>query len=195
MESIKKITQLKSALHNLQNKGHDSANIELLQNYLSEIQKTANAENALKQFERESDAWKADLESSIEMFKAVIEAGLNALKTVLIINGTAAASLLAFIGGITEKNNITGKLISNTGHAMFVFIIGAGVAGVAFGLRYLSQASFHNAFEDSLKNKTSHWQKTGTFFNLCCILAATTSYITFFYGAWLAYQAIINSNP
>ena len=47
---------------------------------------------------------KAQQSSALEMFRSVITAGQNAIKTSLLMNGGATIALLAFLGKLTTEN-------------------------------------------------------------------------------------------
>ncbi|KZZ30084.1 hypothetical protein A3754_21730, partial [Alcanivorax sp. HI0083] len=77
---------------------------------------------------------KAQQSSALEMFRSVITAGQNAIKTSLLMNGGATIALLAFLGKLTTEN--PGKLSVFSGSLM-IFTFGVFVIGLVSGLTYL----------------------------------------------------------
>lgn len=170
--------------------------IDRLDNYLSEMARIANetetsqAEEmqraqAREQFEHQFEVWKVEApiqkDHDLEMFKSVLEAGQTALKSATIINGGAAAALLAFLGNLLTKDAPQGTTfpIPEISFAMLIFVIGVGSAGLASGLRYLSQWSYGG-------NRDSY----GNIFNYLSILLGLASFAAFFWGGIEAYLAI-----
>ncbi len=103
--------QLRDTVTSLSRDGLDSIRCDNLLNYLNhaiqihsdldsvEMQNRDKAEIELL-IERHKQANQLDL----EMFRSVISAGQNAIKTAFLLNGGAAIALLAFIGSLVEKN-------------------------------------------------------------------------------------------
>lgn len=133
--------------------------------------------------------WSFREQADAQMFTSVIEAGQSALKASTIINGGAAAAVLAFIGGLLKVNESTGPAMASVapmGVAWFMFMIGLGCAGVATGLRYLSQFAYAAALRVHLRTlKPSKFDTVGTFFNWASIVVAAGSFILFFVGSYL----------
>ncbi|URI07894.1 hypothetical protein MW290_04720 [Aquincola tertiaricarbonis] len=72
------------------------------------------------------------------------------------------------------------------GVAWFMFMIGLGCAGVATGLRYLSQFAYAGGLREHLRtHKPSRLNTVGTFFNWASIVVATGSFTLFFVGSYL----------
>ena len=197
MNAIDLINNIRLALDHLKKSGQTVVPIDRLEDYLTEMEKAAAdgvpaAAAAERKFERDMEVWKVQTTQGVEMFKAVLDAGLNALKSAIIINGGAAIALLAFLGNLLEKTPPVGKTfpISDLAHSLLVFLVGAGCAGTASGIRYLGQASYAAAQNDQFLNKPqSCWQCVGNFFNGITIFLGTLSFIAFFYGGWSAYMA------
>lgn len=126
------------------------------------------------------EKWKHENQANLtiwaEQFKAVISAGENVLRSVILINGGAAIALLAFIGNIWNKSiknndtDITKLLIS-----MAIFVIGTFFGGLAMSSHYLE----HNA---NLESKRKKWGK-------CCDWFVGIAYGCFIIGALFALYA------
>jgi hypothetical protein len=195
LNSIKLINSIREALDHVKKSGQTTVAISDLQNYLADLEKSAlssvEAAAAQQKFENDVEITKINTAHSIEMFKSVIEAGLNALKSAIIINGGAAVALLAFISGLIEKSSRKSIIpISDIAYALFIFVIGAGFAGTASAIRYLCQASYARALEEQLRgNSESRWNSLGGALQIASIITGATSFVAFFYGGWLAYVA------
>lgn len=153
----------------------------------SEVTQNERAQRAQArtQFEHDFEVWKVQAplqnDHDVEMFKSVIEAGQTALKTATIINGGAAAALLAFLGNLLTKEAPPGVVfpIPAISFAMLIFVVGVGCAGIASGTRYLSQWSYGGGRE-----------KTGDTLNFISIFLGLASLAAFFWGGIEAYLAI-----
>jgi hypothetical protein len=167
--------------------------IDNLNHYLVTAEKEAaqNDGDAKLRFELDVEEWKANNTIALEMFKSVTEAGLNAIKAAMAINGAACIALLAFLGNLITNGHTENNLVSELGYALFVFVCCAGFAGTGSGTRYISQALFSEALENDRKNEKSCWRGVGYFFQVVSVLLGAMAFIGFFYGGWLSYQAII----
>lgn len=164
--------------------------VDALNKYLDNWEKSA-AETQTQteaQHTRELEQWKAQLAASsatsIEMFKAVIEAGQTALKSSIVINGGAAAALLALLAEGLKSNGAGqwGALLSPLGTAWLMFMLGLGCAGIATAFRYLSQALYSNAL--SLGERTDgKWYRFGSLVRNIAATLGFLSYGLFFAGA------------
>ncbi|HDR9798342.1 TPA: hypothetical protein QDC59_001913 [Burkholderia cenocepacia] len=159
MNTKEVIDDIRHALDDIESKGITQIDIQNLRNYLNHVEKTVNhtdisSDGTQNPITYNLEVWKAQLvyntASSTEMFKAVVEAGQTALKSAIVINGGAAAALLAFVGNaITKGAMVPGDiLLTQVGKAMFLFTSGMGCAGLATGFRYLSQYGYAHAAGD-----------------------------------------------
>ena len=207
MNILSFINDLRSAIGHAKANGQDSILIENLDAYLDENEKIAKnlkglseteenyeRETAQRNFENNIKVAQIQAEASLEMFKSVIEAGLTALKSAIIINGAAAAALLAFIGGIinTVENRV---LISDIGQALLIFTTGVGLAGIATGLRYIAQWLFHDSFDKKITRKTveikeCRLEKIANCLRILLVLIGIASFVMFFWGGWKSYTAL-----
>jgi hypothetical protein len=155
--------------------------------YLEEIINSPNEEidsTQMEKYKAELQLWikqnEAAQASSLEMFRAVILAGQNALKTAFLMNGGATIALLAFLGKLSEQHQDKIAIFSSS---LIVFVVGVLAITVASGLTYLSQWFF--AGSESWK------QKTGFGLNILVIVFGLASYGLFIWGAIRAYKAFI----
>ncbi len=183
MKSKEAIQEVRKSLDNTKQAGETSVSIEAMDNFMAQLEKRAEQagefnklehERLLKEFEvnnaRNIAASQNMTSHSIEMFKSVITAGQAALKSSMIINGGAAAALLAFTGRIWTEGST--KLVTNTlSLSILLFCIGVLLAAFATGTTYLSQFSY-----------ASEWRKTGSFINVLSVGSVLSSYGVFLYA-------------
>lgn len=189
------ISEFRLVLADIKKSGGTVVPILNLENYLDDIDgvlkddvKGGSINVARENFERDIEILKIKHNVEAEGFRAVMEAGLSALKSSIIINGSAALALLTFIGGAWQRSCDNFPLISSLGKALFIFVLGVGFSGVASGMRYLSQAAYQQNCRDMILGKVySVWIRIGNFFRNLTIILAVVSYFSFFYGAWLSY--------
>jgi hypothetical protein len=191
MKAIDLINDLRKALQDVKKDNHTIIPVVGLENYLNNFesiieenkqsdQESIQREEARKKYQHDFKVWEIQENhknaSDTEMFRSVIEAGYNALKSAIIINGGGAVALIAFLGGLIEKdstNQVSASLVPSMGYALLVFIFGVGFAGTANGLRYLSLLSF-----------VGSWYKVGCSFTWASIFLGCLSFAAFFTGAW-----------
>lgn len=164
--------------------------VEALNKFLDNWEKSATATQTQTEVQhtRQLEQWKAQLASSsaasIEMFKAVIEAGQTALKSSIVINGGAAAALLALLAEGLKANGAGqwGSLLSPLGAAWLMFMLGLGCAGSATAFRYLSQAFYGNSLRLG-ERADGKWNRFGDVFRNIAAAIGFLSYGLFFAGA------------
>ncbi len=100
---------------------------------------------------------------SIEMLKAVLEAGKSALHSLLIINGGAVVALLGVL------SNLVGK-----------------ASGPDFALRYFIQACYSESDDDN-----DNYEKWGDRFRYSAIAAALAGYTLFGTAIVYSYKAVL----
>lgn len=136
----------------------------------------------LEVYKIQSTAASANL---VEMFKAVIEAGQTAVKSATIINGGAAAALLALLAEALKAGptSTAGTFLSPLGWAWFTFMAGLGLAGAATAARYVSQALYAHSLRSSdqpIKHKFNRFGDAG---RNTAIAFGLSSYLCFFGGS------------
>lgn len=169
------VAALRSRIQRLKAGGSDVMSIEAIETWLQALpsgdaNKTRLEEwKTLAQFEHAG---------KLEMFRSVIESGQTALKTLVTINGGAAAALLAFLSNLVSQqpNPI---LQAHIGKAMLIFVLGIAFGGAATASRYLTQWLGGGG-----------WLKTGKAFNLLAIAFGLGSLSAFCMGGWLSYEAL-----
>jgi hypothetical protein len=116
--------------------------------------------------------------SQIEMFKSVITAGQNAIRSSFLLNGGASVAILAFIGHLTEVQPTKVAAFSDV---LVPFVLGVLAITMTSGFTYLSQWLYASP---SLRA-----QKVGFGLNLLAIVSGITSYGFFIWGMRVAYSA------
>lgn len=180
-------------LSKLRAAGHSAVAIDLLLPYVQGLVNAARAADPegerlrLQQhFDGQIEHYKASREMDREMFKAVIEAGQSALKSLSVINGAAAIALLAFLGNALSKDKTpAAALIAGMSNSMLSFGIGVALAGAGFALRYLSQAVYTGDFR--LGTEHSRW---GDRLRNAAILAGVGSLVAFIVGTFISFRTL-----
>jgi hypothetical protein len=186
---------LASELGNLKSQGHTTVALDPLNSYVERLlasDKAAdpelNRQRIRAQFEVELEQYKAQHEFHREMFKAVLEAGLSALRMLSVINGAAAIAVLAFLGNVLGKGDAPHALsVSGMGAAMVIFSVGVGLVGLGIAMRYFSQATYARDFWPA-EDDATRW---GNYFKYAAIACAIMSLLAFFVGVTTAYEAIV----
>jgi hypothetical protein len=155
--------------------------------YLEEVINSPEEEITLAQMEKykaELQVWVKQNEAvqaqNIEMFRSVVLAGQNALKSAFLMNGGATVALLAFLGKLSERHQDKIAVFSS---AMVIFVAGVFAITIAAGVTYLSQWLY--AYSEPWKRKTGH------ILNMLAIALNLTSYGCFVWGTLSAYSAFL----
>jgi hypothetical protein len=136
-------------------------------------------EHKMKLFEVEAPL---EVQKQLEMFKATLETGQTALKSLTLINGGAALALLTFIGTIVTKEPDSELITVATLYGpMMTFVAGLGLAGLASAARYISQ---------DLYNVSQCW---GHIFKALAVASGVMSLIAFGYGSYWSGEALLTS--
>ncbi|MEO8391165.1 hypothetical protein [Polaromonas sp.] len=144
----------------------------------------------------EVEVWKAQLSYSAsqnaEMLKAVLETGQTALKSALLINGGAAAALLALFADWlkTAPSAQSIHLLTPLGEAWLMFMWGLGAAGVATATRYLSQGFYKLEADSTVARTTKIWHRCAVAFVVLAVLCGASSYALFFVATHKVYSAL-----
>ncbi|RKP58624.1 hypothetical protein [Pararobbsia silviterrae] len=206
MKATEVLRQIQIAIDGVRNDGQSVISVTAMGEFIAKLfdeAETSEAEptKALtpEQQAQQLEIWKATLASdsmhSVEMFKSVIEAGQTALKSAIVINGGAAAALLAFAGNSVIKGYLVPgqPVLVRFGIAMLIFSIGLTCAGFGTGFRYISQASYAAAMrarrpEGATKSK--RWDQLGGAANYVSIAFGVAAFALPVWGAVRAYSAL-----
>lgn len=181
-------TQLRDTIRSIRDEqGITEIKCDSLIAYLEEVIKSPAEEispGQMEKYKAELQLWikknEAAEASSLEMFRSVILAGQNALKTAFLMNGGATVVLLAFLGKLSDQHQ---DKIATFASSLFIFVIGVFAISLASGFTYLSQAFF--------AGDKSWQQKTGFWLNIFTIVLGLSSYGFFIWGAIRAYKAFM----
>lgn len=180
--------QMRVIIEDIQSNGRKTIDCDILINYLREVESSPDLELTpanLEKYKADLQNWiesnKYQHESDIEMFRSVISAGQNAIKSSFLLNGGAAIATLAFIGHLVEFNL---EKVAVFSACLLPFTYGVLVVAILSGFTYLSQW-----FYASSNQKVFDWD-IGFKLNIICILLAISSYGFFVWGMCLTYKIL-----
>ena len=179
MEPAQVIDNLKIALTDAKAKGHETVAIAALEAYLDALRTNAAQSIEFQKIETQHTLAHLDVQTKhrIEMFKAVIESGREALNALVLVNGGAVIALLGFMGATISKGLPPALGLSLT-LPILQFGIGVLMGAIGFATRYLSQTCYSEEKE-----------KWGDRFKAAAIAAALIGYGLFGCGIYRAYRA------
>ena len=178
--------ELRDTFLGLQNKGVTTLQTEKVVAYLNEAiasmyrlpsqPSTADTELYKAKLQKWIEEQKNVQSHQVEMFRAVISAGQNALRSAFLMNGGGAVAVLAFIGNLANNDP---QRIPSLAPSLTVFVSGVLLVAVASGATYFSQWFY------------AHLPKWGSYtghaFNILTIVFAIASYCAFAWGIHDAY--------
>ncbi len=177
--------QLKQTIQDIKDNGTAAIYCDNLISYLDDISKSpsqplsdADLERYKADLQLHIEQSKSDHASQLEMFRAIILAGQNAIRSSFLLNGGASIALLAFIGHLAR---ISPDKVITFVDALIPFTLGVLVITITSGCTYLSQWLYDEETEKS--------QKWGFRFNLVSIILGISSYFMFVWGIWCAYSS------
>jgi len=124
---------------------------------------------------KELETARQTFEGRIEMFRSVMTAGQNAVKSAFLINGVAAVAVLAFIA---QKGALHGVV-----DALLPFSWGVFLAAATSGMTYLSQWLY-------AKPEMAIAVKAGWVLNIGCMALGASSYVAFMLGVYAVHGAL-----
>jgi hypothetical protein len=198
MDAKELLADLRDALKAATTANQLTIQVDALHKYLDQWEESAvqGQKQSDSQHARQLEEWKMQLSvssaNSLEMFKAVIEAGQTALKSSIVINGGAAAALIALMSEGLKANGAShlGSVLSPLGYAWLFFMLGLGCAGTATAARYLSQDFYAKQLGSTESSTASKWHRRGNAFQYVAIGLGVASFVLFFSGAIKIFIAI-----
>ena len=183
--------QMKAEIEDLKRQGLAAVYVENLINYLSAVEASPEPNPSIADLER----YKAELEqhiesmkhanaASLESFKAVIAAGQNATRTMILINGGASVAMLAFLGHLAR---IGSNSIPAYANCLLPFALGTLIGGLVSGGTYLAQFLFGGKGERA--------RSAGHVVNYAVIALGMASFVAFGLGAWWTYETFVQLPP
>jgi hypothetical protein len=140
------VTQLRDEIAQSRAGGHDVIALESLDAHLVQLLAWEARDEGFQNRAHASalEAYRAGHQSNVEMFKSVITYGTEALKAAMIINGAAAAAVLAFLGA-ASGTAVHGQARLSSIDGMTMFAYGVLTATLGFGFAYLTQRLYLTA--------------------------------------------------
>lgn len=135
--------QLRDEMRILQEQGTAAIYCENLINYLQGVvdsppgtPDSARLAQLQAQLQHQIELSKSQHESNLEMFRSVISAGQNAIRSSFLLNGGTAVALLAFIGHLATSKP---EMVATFAGVLHPFAFGVLAITVTSGFTYLSQ--------------------------------------------------------
>lgn len=187
MESQEVIEAFRNQLDQVEDQGASSVQVTALRDYLSALEKDAGESQEYRNRKHAGMLahYEAQNQHSIEMLKAVLEAGKSALNTLIIINGGAVIALLGVFSNLVGKESDS-ELAGYLALPLLEFGIGVLCGALGFAFRYFSQAFYG---ESSESGDTFH--KWGNGFRNAAILMALAGYVLFGFAIANSYNAVV----
>lgn len=187
METKELINAFRNQLDQVEAQGAQQVQVTALRNYLNALERDAGRSQEFRKREHEGMLahYAAKNQHSIEMLKAVLEAGKSALHALLIINGGAVVALLGVLANLAGKPG--GVLLAKyLALPVLQFGIGVLVGALGFAFRYFSQACYSE--KSQKKDRYDAW---GDGFRYAAILSAVSGYVLFGFAMVNAYHAVV----
>jgi hypothetical protein len=134
--------------------------------------------------------------------RAAIESANLTLRTAMIINGGAAISVLAFIGGLASRDKVSLVTITQTAATLVWFAFGVAVATLSMGLAYFTNLAVTGASFSQQKtfvfpfiqdtDKSRRYRRWGEIFRWLAVAGAIASLALFICGM-LAVKCAVGS--
>lgn len=172
--------KINEALDQVLASGHKAVDVAALKTFLREVERGTATDCEITKLEHESRLarYKADRDIDIEMLKSVLEAAKTALNSSILINGGAAAALLALIGNLYGRANAATPIALPLVESLVTFTAGVLLGGLATASAYLTQYCY-----------SEKHHRTGVAFHILAVLLVLGSYGTFVSGIAAAYRA------
>jgi hypothetical protein len=179
VEATNAIDIVKAALADAKSSGGATVSIDGLDKLLDDIR--ANATPSMEHYKLKYQGALAEYDVKnkyrLEMLKATIDAGREALNAIVLINGGAVIALLGFLGAVISKQ-FPASLGLRLTTPLLQFGLGVLLGALGFGARYLSQACYAGAKD-----------RAGQILTLLAIIVVLAAYGIFGMGIYGAYQS------
>jgi len=185
MESKELIDAFRRQLDLVESQGNQQVQVPALRRYLDALDRDS-AEAKEYRDRRHAGMLAhhaAKNQHSIEMLKAVLEAGKSALQALLIINGGAVVALLGVMSNLVGKNDGAG-LARYLALPLLQFGIGVLMGAAGFAFRYLSQACYSESESENMR-------RAGDWMRYAAVLSAVAGYVVFGVAVVNAYHAVL----
>lgn len=186
------ISDIRNAVNDVKRQNKEVISVDALLNYLdvlendvSEIDEhnarkhEANLAEYRAENERNIAHYNAQQLHAVEMFRSIISYGAAALKSAILINGGAAAALLAFIGNVWGKG-VSSASVTPLTSAIAYFSFGVLAAAIGTASSYFTQYYYGE-----------NYQRTGVAFHTLTAVLVVGAYILFSFGVFGAYESFV----
>ena len=180
MDQRTPFSKLHAALDQVLASGQKAVDVAALKTFIAAVERNAATDREVMKLEHESmlARYKADRDIDIEMLKSVLESAKTALNSTILINGGAAAALLALIGNLYGKLPGGAPVALPLVQSLVTFTAGVLLGGLATASTYFTQYCY-----------SENHNRTGVVFHSIAVVLVLGSYGTFFGGIMLAYRA------
>lgn len=187
MESQELINAFRGQLDQVEAQGSQQLPVSAIRAYLAALEKDAGASQEYRNREHAGMLahYAAQNEHSLEMLKAVLEAGKSALHALLIVNGGAVVALLGVMSNLAGKPE-GATLAMYLALPLLQFGIGVLSGVVGFALRYFSQAAYAESSDEA-----DRFHRWGDRFRYAAVLVAFAGYILFGFAVVNSYNAVL----
>lgn len=185
MDAQRVIAEIKKSLTQVKQSGQAIVTVDAFEKYLDAlgraVAKSGEIDVKLAEYahERNLAHYDAIQAHNREMLRSVIAYGQAALKSTILINGGAAAALLAFIGNVWGAK-LSMVTVSGLTNSVLFFAFGVGAAALGTACTYCTQYCY-----------TGHWKKTGVAFHILTVVLVLAAFGFFGFGAYEAYSGFI----
>lgn len=177
--------QMKSEIAGLKQQGVAAVYVDNLINYLEAVESSpeqnpgpAELERYKAELEQHIEGMKHTYAANLESFRAVITAGQNAIRSMILINGGASVAILAFLGHLASTN--TGAIPAFAG-CLVPFAAGTLLGGLVSGGTYLAQWLY--------SAQRPQFHRAGHVVNWAVIVFGFLAFVSFGSGVWWTYNA------
>jgi len=191
MELKEAVEKFRKDLDETESQGATRIEIATLREYLDQMSQFADVSQQYQDREHANILAQSAARNqfSVEMLKAVLEAGKSALQALLVINGGAAVALLGVMSNLAGKGGVS-RLATLLALPMLEFGLGVLLGAVGFAFRYLSQACYAEMADQ--KSSVTKW---GDRLRYAAVATALAGYVLFGVAVVNAYNAVIWSFP
>jgi hypothetical protein len=162
-----------------------------------DIERTLSPEHAIEEAIREHTRHHERLSAATE---TAVQSGQMAVRTAVLINGGAAISVLAFIGGLVAQRKASIPDVTAVATSLMWFAAGTALGVASLGSSYLVQYCVRWSIELQHRSWTppyirpsrsgQAWFLTANLLRVVAILAAIISLLLFIIGMWRVHDAI-----
>jgi len=184
--------EFRLAVSEVKESNRKTVRVSALESFLDGLEKYIDEQGELDRLEFESKlaSFRAENEQNIawyeakqsvtrEMFRSVVLFGQSALKSIILINGGAAVSMLAFIGNLASKQGLSSQAMTLFTQPMLLFAMGVLSGALGTGGTYVTQLFY-----------AQEKIKLGIVFHCLTIFIVIIAYVFFAVGAFAAAAAV-----